>query len=71
MFLKEIVDKVKKRIELRADKDILLSEDETEKTIRGLVPEEAEITNIIFDVQRSSVVIEASSFVPSFMLGGM
>jgi len=33
--IKAVVDKIKKRIELRADKDILASESETEKTIRA------------------------------------
>ncbi len=65
--IKEIVDKIKKRIELRADKSILASEDETEKTIRGVVPEEAEITSVIFDVQRSVVVIEAKK--PGMVIG--
>lgn len=65
--IKEIVDKVKKRIELRADKSILASEEETEKTIRAIVPEEADIANIIFDVQRSSVIIEAKK--PGLVIG--
>ncbi|MEM4259222.1 MAG: beta-CASP ribonuclease aCPSF1 [Candidatus Pacearchaeota archaeon] len=65
--IKEIVDKIKKRIELRADKSILASEDETEKTIRAIVPEEAEITSVIFDVQRSVVVIEAKK--PGLVIG--
>ena len=51
--IKEVVNKIKKRIELRADKKILAPEDETEKTIRALVPEEADIMSMIFDVQRS------------------
>lgn len=67
--IKEIVDKIKKRIELRAENSILASEDETEKTIRGIVPEEAEIVNIIFDVQRSVVVIEAKK--PGMVIGKM
>jgi KH/beta-lactamase-domain protein len=65
--IKDVVDKVKKRIELRAEQKILASETDTEKTIRALVPEEAEITNIIFDVQRSSVVIEAKK--PGLVIG--
>ena len=65
--IKEIVNKIKKRIELRADKKILASEDETEKTIRALVPQEAEISNIIFDVQRSVVVVEAKK--PGLVIG--
>lgn len=65
--VKEVVSKVKKRIELRADKSILASESDTEKTIRALVQEDAEIVNIIFDVQRSVVVIEAKR--PGLVIG--
>ncbi|MDP4039595.1 MAG: beta-CASP ribonuclease aCPSF1 [Candidatus Pacearchaeota archaeon] len=65
--IKEIVSKIKKRIELRAHKSILLSEEETEKTIRELVPEEAEIENIIFDIQRSIVIIESKK--PGIVIG--
>lgn len=65
--VKDVVDKIKKRIELRAEQDILASEEETDKTIRALVPEEAEIQNIIFDVQRSTVIIEAKK--PGLVIG--
>lgn len=65
--IKEVVNKIKKRIELRADQKILAPEDETEKTIRALVPEEAEITNVIFDIQRSTVIIEAKR--PGLVIG--
>jgi len=65
--IKEVVSKIKKRVELRADKKILTSEEETEKTIRALVDSEAEIVNIIFDVQRSVVVIEAKR--PGMVIG--
>jgi KH/beta-lactamase-domain protein len=40
---------------------------ETEKEIRNLVPEEAEITNIIFDFHRSMVIIEAKK--PGLVIG--
>ena len=65
--VKEVVDKIKKRIELRAEQSILASEDETDKTIRAIVSEEASIENIIFDVQRSTVVIEAKK--PGVVIG--
>jgi uncharacterized protein len=65
--IREVVSKIKKRIELRAETDILASEAETEKTIRALVQEEAEITNVIFDVQRSNVIIEAKK--PGLVIG--
>ena len=57
--IKEIVNDLKKRIELRADNKILLDQEKTEKEIRRIVSEEAEITKIIFDLHRSLVVIEA------------
>jgi KH/beta-lactamase-domain protein len=57
--IKEIVEQIKKRIELRVDSKILPDQKETEEKIKEIVPEEAEITNIIFDAQRSIVIIEA------------
>src|SRR3989344_998576 len=65
--IKRVVSQIKKRVELRADKSILASEDETDKTIRALVQPEAEIINIIFDVQRSTVIIEAKK--PGLVIG--
>jgi len=65
--IKEVVDIVKKRIELRADKKLLASEEDTEKTIKALVEQEAGITNMIFDVQRSTVIIEAKK--PGMVIG--
>jgi len=65
--IKEIVDQIKKRIELRADEKILMEKEKTENEIRKIVPSEAEVTNIIFDVQRSIVVIEAKK--PGMVIG--
>jgi len=65
--IKEIVDDIKKRIELRADQKILHSQEKTEKEIKSLVPEEAEITNILFDFHRSVVVIESKK--PGMVIG--
>ncbi len=65
--IKEIVEQIKKRIELRADQKILPKQEETEEQIKKIVPEEAEITNIIFDFHRSIVVIEAKK--PGMVIG--
>jgi uncharacterized protein len=65
--IKEIVADIKKRIELRADQKILMDKEETEKEIKKIVPEEAEITEIIFDPHRSIVVIEAKR--PGMVIG--
>ena len=65
--IKRIVDIIKKRVELRADKSILASEEDTEKTIKALVEEDSGITNIIFDIQRSVVIVEAKK--PGLVIG--
>ncbi len=65
--IKEIVNTIKKRLELRADKSILLKKDLTEQKIRQIIPQEAEITQIIFDIQRSIVIIEAKK--PGLAIG--
>jgi KH/beta-lactamase-domain protein len=65
--IKKIVNEIKKRIELRADKEILLSEEKTEKRIREIVPRDADITNIIFDKHRSIVIVEAKK--PGMVIG--
>jgi len=65
--IKAIVNEIKKRIELRVNQKILLDEEKTEAEIRKIVPEEAEITNIIFDNNRSVVIIEAKK--PGLVIG--
>ena len=65
--IREIVNEIKKRIELRADPKILKDKEQTEKDIRKIVPTDAEITNIIFDINRSIVVIEAKK--PGLVIG--
>ncbi|MFH1500567.1 MAG: beta-CASP ribonuclease aCPSF1 [archaeon] len=65
--IKEVVDKIKKRIELRADSSLLSDKEVSEKEISKIVPSEAEVTNIIFDIQRSIVVIEAKK--PGMVIG--
>src|SRR3989344_7832713 len=57
--IRKVVDRIKKRIELRASENILMNQEKTDIFIRGIVPAEAEITSVIFDVQRSIAVIEA------------
>jgi hypothetical protein len=65
--IRKVVDRIKKRIELRADEEILLSQEKTENFIRGIIPAEADITNLIFDVKRSIVIIEAKK--PGIAIG--
>jgi len=65
--IKEIVNEVKKRIELRADTKILPDKEVVEKKIKEFIPSAAEITNVIFDSQRSIVIIEAKK--PGLVIG--
>ncbi|MDP7520902.1 MAG: beta-CASP ribonuclease aCPSF1 [Candidatus Pacearchaeota archaeon] len=65
--IKEIVNEIKKRIELRSDQKILLEKEKTEEEIRKIVPKEADLTNIIFDSHRSVVIIEAKK--PGLVIG--
>lgn len=65
--IKKVVNEIKKRIELRADSKILMEKGLTEKKIKEIVPEEAEVTNIIFEAPRSIVVIEAKR--PGLVIG--
>jgi len=65
--IKELVEQIKKRIELRADQKILPTQEKTIEEIKKIVPQDAEITNILFDFQRSIVVIEAKK--PGMVIG--
>ncbi len=65
--IRQIVSDLKKRIELRADTKILTDKDFVEKKVRELVPEEANITDIFFDLHRSIVTIEAKK--PGMVIG--
>ena len=65
--IKEVVNNIKKRVELRADKSLLLPQEQTEQKIKQIVPQEAEITKIIFDPQRSITIIEAKK--PGLTIG--
>ncbi|NQU78459.1 beta-CASP ribonuclease aCPSF1 [Candidatus Woesearchaeota archaeon] len=66
-MIKKMVDQIKKRIELRPDPSICLEVEQAEKTIRDLIPDEAGPGDIIFDTQRSIVIIHAEK--PGLVIG--
>ncbi len=66
-IIKEIVDDIKKRVELRPDPSITMEQEKAEKAIRKIVPKETGVDNIIFDTQRSIVIIEAEK--PGLAIG--
>ncbi len=56
--IKNIVDVIKKRIELRPDPAITLDIEKAEKIIREIIPKDAGEINVLFDNQRSLVTLE-------------
>ena len=65
--IKKIVDEFKKRVELRPDPAISLDIEKAKKEIVDIVPKEAKVGNIIFDPQRSMVIIESEK--PGLAIG--
>jgi hypothetical protein len=63
----EIVNLLHKRVVIRSDPSIRLKENESERLIKGIVPAEAEITEINFDPSLGEVVIEAKK--PGLAIG--
>ncbi|MCH8067197.1 MAG: beta-CASP ribonuclease aCPSF1 [Nanoarchaeota archaeon] len=66
-LIKKIVDNIKKRVELRPDPSITMDQEKAEKEIKKIIPEEAGVDQIIFDPQRSRVIIEAEK--PGLAIG--
>jgi len=64
--IKEIVDVIKKRIDLRMDESMLLDVEKTKKYIEEIT-KDAEVTDIFFDPKRSIVVIESKK--PGVVIG--
>ena len=63
----EIVNLLHKRVVIRSDPSIRLNEAESERLIKGIVPAEAEVTEITFDPTLGEVVIEAKK--PGLAIG--
>ncbi len=66
-LIKKIVDKIKKRVEIRADPSIVLDEEKTAEIIRARVPSEAGIKDIYFEPEFAKVVIHAEK--PGLVIG--
>lgn len=66
-IIKNIVNEIKKRIELRPDPAIAMDMEKAQEKIEKILPKEAGVSQIIFDPQRSIVVIEAEK--PGLVIG--
>ena len=65
--IRDIVNDIKKRVELRPDPSIAMEIEKAQEIIENIFPKEAGINNIIFDPQRSRVIIEAEK--PGLAIG--
>ncbi len=66
-FIKKAVDSVKKRVELRCDPKIVMGMEDAKELIEKLLPKECGVTDVIFDPQRSMVIIEVEK--PGLAIG--
>ncbi len=65
--IRKVVSEFKKRVELRTDPRILVTEEKAEQIIKKLMPEEAGTGQVIFEKERSIVHIEAEK--PGLAIG--
>lgn len=66
-LIKKLAKKLQKRVVIRPDSTVLLDEEKATEKIRGVVPEDAGITDIIFDPVTCEVTIEAKK--PGLVIG--
>ena len=66
-LIRSIVNKVKKRIELRMDPGMLMPPEETQEVIDQIIPKEAGLGETWFDYKRSILIIEAEK--PGLVIG--
>ena len=66
-IVREVVNMIKKRIELRPDPGVCMEQEKAEKLIKKIITDEAGIEQIIFDPQRSIVIIEVQK--PGLAIG--
>lgn len=65
--IRRLVDNFKKRIEVRADPSITIDEEKAEAILRKILDADAKPDQIIFDPQRSQVIIETEK--PGVVIG--
>jgi len=65
--VKEVVNELKKRIEIRPESNLTLDQEATKAKIKEIVPEDAKINEIYFEPERSLVIIAAEK--PGLVIG--
>ncbi|MFX0056071.1 MAG: beta-CASP ribonuclease aCPSF1 [Promethearchaeota archaeon] len=65
--IKALARKMRKRLVVRSAPEVRVGHEEAEEAIKNLVPADAEITSIDFDISRGEVIIEAQK--PGLVIG--
>lgn len=65
--VREVVNQIKKRIEVRPEGNLTLDQEATKEKIKEMVPEDAKIKEIYFEPERSLVIIAAEK--PGLVIG--
>ncbi len=66
-LIKKIVNKIKKRIEVRADPSIIMDEESAEEFIRKTIPADAGIKDVYFEPEFAKAVVHAEK--PGLVIG--
>jgi len=66
-IVRQVVEQLKKRIEIRPESKLCLDQEATKKIITEIVPEDAKIRSIYFEEERSLVIIVAEK--PGLVIG--
>jgi len=66
-LVRQLAQGMRRRVAIRPDPSLLSSQEDAEKTIKELIPIEAQITNVNFEVETGEVTIEALS--PGLVIG--
>ena len=66
-FVKELAKTFRKRIAIRPDPSVLMEPEIAKTKILEIVPEDAEITNFVFDANTGEVIIESKK--PGLVIG--
>ena len=56
---KRIATAIRRRVDIRPDPSTLMNEDEVEKLLREMIPEDAEVEEIVFSPETGEITIEA------------
>jgi KH/beta-lactamase-domain protein len=66
-LVRQLAQGLRKRIAIRPDPELLSTEEDSEKIIKDIIPEEAEVKNIFFEHETGEVTIEALN--PGLVIG--